>query len=454
MAPERLAMACLGLAGLAACRAPGAGPTAPPNLVIVLTDDQGWADAGCYGATDLQTPHLDRLAAEGMRFTDFLAAQPVCTPTRAGLLTGIHPMRLGLGRRVLFPFSNHGLHPDEETLAEFLGDAGYATACVGKWHLGHHPEFMPLAQGFDTFFGVPYSNDMDRHHYVQRDFLAPPLPLVRDGEVVEEGPDQRFLTRRFTDAALEFLGENAGRRPFFLYLAHCMPHQPIHASPAFAGRSEAGTYGDVIAELDASVGEVLAALEDHGVAEDTLVLFLSDNGPWREGSAGPWRGRKGTTWEGGLRVPFLARWPAVVPPGTTCDRLATCLDVFPTLAEILRRSGSAAPDGRSLLHLLRDPDAPSAYRAYPYYRDERLQALRHGRFKLHLHRPEWRGEARPPLLFDLEADPGETRDVAAEHPRVVARMLLLAEGYRSDLGDAALGRRGANVRAAGQHVPR
>lgn len=463
-----------------------------PNVVIVFTDDQGYGDVGVYGAEGYETPHLDRMAAEGIRFTDFYVAAPVCTPSRAALMTGSYPKRVGLAYRVLFPFSSTGLNPEEVTIAEMLKSRGYATAAVGKWHLGHRTRFLPTRQGFDTYFGIPYSNDMGNNAYGRSEwarrqgadssFVSPPTPLMRDEEVVESGPDQTQLTRRYTEDALRFI-EAHREEPFFLYLAHSMPHVPIAASEGFAGRSEHGPYGDVISEIDWSVGQILEKLDALGLDERTIVFFTTDNGPqvwegtesgwvwtpendgrgnrgevgYRSGSAGPLRGEKNTTWEGGMRVPMIAWWPGTIPAGAVTSEMATAMDLLPTIAVM---TGSETPrgariDGFDIGALLRDePGAETPHAAFYYYRDDRLQAVRSGRWKLHVFRPEWENEeyagSREPLLFDLFEDVGETRNVATDYPQVVAQLEALAEAARSDLGDAATGRAGRNVRPVGQ----
>ena len=442
----------------------------PPNIVIIFTDDQGYGDVGCYGAQGFETPNLDRMAAEGMKFTDFYVAAPVCTPSRAALMTGCYPKRLGLAYRVLFPYSDTGLDPDEVTIAELLKGKGYATACVGKWHLGHHPKFLPLRQGFDYFFGTPYSNDMNNFYYPHKNFKAPPLPLIRQDEVIESDPDQRYLTKRYTEEAVRFIERNKDR-PFFLYLPHNMPHVPIAASERFEGKTEHGLYGDVIAEIDWSVGEILETLAKLGLDERTLVIFTSDNGAavfpasklrgvthadpngYRSGSVGPLRGRKNTTWEGGMREPCLMRWPGRIPAGAVCREVATAMDLLPTLAYLAgaQVSGDRIIDGKNIWPLMSgQPGAKSPHDAFFYYRDDRLQAVRSGKWKLHVYRPEWKKEPHGPLLFDLEDDLGETTDVAAQHPDVVKRLEALAEQCREDLGDAVTGQPGKNVRAVGR----
>jgi arylsulfatase A len=428
-----------------------------PNFVILFADDQGYGDVGAFGATGYQTPNLDRMAREGMKFTSFYVAAPVCTPSRAALMTGCHPMRVGLDHRVLFPYSKTGLNPDEITIAEVLKTQGYSTACIGKWHLGHHPKFLPTRQGFDYYFGIPYSNDMGDHYYQQQHFKAPPLPLMRNEELIEQSPDQRYLTRRYTDEAVRFITKNKDRL-FFLYLPHNMPHRPIAASEKFKGKTAYGLYGDVVEEIDWSAGQVLSTIKKLGLDNDTLVVFTSDNGPviweglkfgYRSGSAGPLRGNKNTTWEGGMREPCIMRWPGKIPSGAVCDELTSTMDMLPTLAKL---AGTQAPtdriiDGKDIWPLMSGkPGAKSPHKAFYYYRDERLQAVRSGRWKLHVYRPE--GGA--PLLYDLETDLGETTNVAGQHPDVVKRLQALAEEAREDLGDAVFKRQGKNVRPVGR----
>ncbi|MDA1314880.1 MAG: sulfatase [Acidobacteria bacterium] len=434
-----------------------------PNVVIVFADDQGYGDVGVYGAKEFRTPNLDRMASEGVRFTSFYVAAPVCTPSRAALLTGSHPVRVGLGNRVLFPYSTTGLHPNEVTVAEILRSRGYATGIVGKWHLGHHTKFLPTRQGFDTYFGIPYSNDMGNHRYARENFVAPPLPILRDEEIIEQQPDQTQLTRRYTEEAIRFIRDNKDR-PFFLYLPHSMPHWPLAASERFAGHSKLGIYGDAIEELDWSVGEILKTLGELGIDRRTLVIFTSDNGatlaPWqrrgyRPGSNGPLRAGKNTTWEGGMRVPAIMRWPGRIPAGLVQDELATAMDILPTIAKL---TGAEAPrgrilDGKNIWPLMSgEAGARTPHEAFHYYRDERLQAVRSGPWKLHVYRPEWGDGAgdHQALLFNLDEDIGENVDVAGANADVVTRLLALAEKAREDLGDAATGRQGRNVRPVGR----
>lgn len=434
-----------------------------PNVVIIFTDDQGYGDVGVYGAKGYETPRLDQLATRGIRFTDFYVAAPVCTPSRAALMTGSYPKRLSLAHRVLFPFSEHGLNPDETTLAELLQSSGYSTAIIGKWHLGHHPEFLPGNQGFDYFYGIPYSNDMGNHHYSGRDYTSPPLPIMRNGRTIEVDPPQSSLTRRFTEESVQFIRDHSDA-PFFLYLAHSMPHLPIDASPEFKGKTEHGLYGDVIEEIDWSVGQILDTIAELDLERKTLIIFTSDNGPvirpeeqlgHQPGSAGPLRGHKNTTWEGGMRVPCIVSWPGKIPSGIVSDEVVTVMDFFPTLAALIDTPlpENRIIDGKDISKIiLGNGEAESPHEAFFYYRDSRLQAVRSREWKLHVYRPEWEGDPQDfsPLLYNLAEDVGETRDVAAENPTVVERLLRYAESARQELGDAVTGEEGLNVRPAGQ----
>jgi arylsulfatase A len=449
---------------------PGVARPDAPNVVIVFTDDQGYQDVGCFGSPNIETPNLDRMAREGIRFTSFYVAQAVCSASRAALLTGCYPNRIGI-LGALGPNAQHGIADEELTLAEVVKRRGYATAAFGKWHLGHHPKFLPTRHGFDEYFGLPYSNDMwPRHPTAGKQF--PPLPLIEGEKVIQEMPDQRQLTTWYTERAVKFI-ENNRNRPFLLYLAHSMPHVPLHVSSKFQGKSPRGLYGDVIMEIDWSVGQILDALKRVGIDDRTLVIFTSDNGPWlvygdHGGSAQPLREGKGTTFEGGVRVPCIMRWPGKIPAGTTTNELAATIDLLPTIARLV---GADLPsdriiDGKDIWPLMSgQAGAKSPHEAYYYYWNQELQAVRSGRWKLHLPHAypspgEPRGGGGKPgravqkkidlALFDLEADVGETTDVAAQHPDVVQRLETLAEQARQDLGDSRTQRAGRNVRPAGK----
>ena len=432
----------LGL-GVATLTVPGcAKPTTrKPNFVIIFTDDQGYADVGCFGAEGFETPNLDRMAAEGAKFTDFYAAAPVCSPSRAALLTGCYPMRVSIPR-VLFPRDKIGLNPDEVTIADMLKTRGYATCCIGKWHLGHLPEFLPTRQGFDYYFGLPYSNDMS------------PLPLIEGEETIELKPDQSQLTRRYTEKAVEFIKKNKDR-PFFLYLPHTMPHVPLYVSDKFKGKSKGGLYGDVIMEIDWSVGQILETVKQLGIDEKTLVIFTSDNGPWLSkgahgGSAKPLRGGKFATYEGGMREPCIMRWPGKIAAGTVCPEIATTMDFLPTFAKL---AGAKVPtnriiDGKDISALMTDPKAKTPYKAFFYYFERQLGAVRSGQWKLILERKREK-KTIPAALYNLQEDIEETRDLSADHPDVVRRLTELAEKIREDIGDSVKGVTGKNVRPAG-----
>jgi len=460
----------------------GSAGAQPPNVVLILTDDQGWADLGCFGAEGIETPHIDRMAREGVRFTDFHVAQAVCSASRAALLTGCYSERVSV-QGALGPGSRTGLSPDETTIAECLRSVGYATGMVGKWHLGHHPRFLPTEQGFDEWFGLPYSNDMwpvDEAGRPDPRSPYPPLHLLesvagvegarRVGEVATLA-DQARLTEQYTRRALDFIDRSHGR-PFFLYLAHSLPHVPLGAPLARAGESAAGPYGDVIQEIDASVGRILDRLDEHGVGDDTLVVFTSDNGPWRvygnhAGSAGPLREGKMTSWEGGHRVPCVMRWPARMPAGVECASLAATIDLLPTLCDL---AGAPRPgariDGVSLTALIDEPGAPSPRTSLACYLGGELQGLRTERWRLtfpHTHiaygpsgsrdggyRTPYEQREAAFALYDLDADVGETVDVAAEHPDVVAELEALAAAVREDLGDRLRGVEPTGARAPGR----
>jgi arylsulfatase A len=468
-------LAFLAFAFVAPCLAAG---ERLPNVVVILTDDQGFADVGSFGGSGISTPNLDRLATEGRRFTNFHVSQAVCSASRASLLTGCYANRIGI-HNALGPRAEHGLAPQEVTLAELLRDKGYATGMAGKWHLGHHRAFLPLQHGFDEFFGIPYSNDMWPGHPDQRNAKYPPLPLIEGDEAVRfvtSPQDQEELTADFTARAVAFIERNHDR-PFFFYLAHPMPHVPLHVSSRFKGRSELGLYGDVLMEIDWSVGEILSALEKHGLADDTLVIFTSDNGPWlaygsHAGSAGPLREGKGTAWEGGTRVPCIMRWPRRIPAGTVSDDMVMTIDLLPTLAGLIDAALPEHPiDGRDVWPLLSGvKGAVNPHEAYLYYHNtNELQAIvsGDGRWKLqlpHAYRSLARrmdGPVGSPAgysrrvvksaeLYDLRADIGETTNLAAQHPDVVNRLLGLAARARMELGDTLTASAGRNVRPPGR----
>ncbi len=426
----------------------------PPNIVIIFCDDLGYGDLGSYGHPSIRTPHLDRLAAEGLRFTDFYSADSVCSPSRSALLTGRLPVRTGMygdQRRVLFPNSTGGLPASEITLAKALKTRGYATAIIGKWHLGHQPEFSPLRHGFDRYYGLPYSNDMDRTPQAPKGrpaFLQPKseywnVPLRNGDEIAERPADQTTLTRRYTDEAVRFIKEKKAQ-PFLLYFPHTFPHVPLFASPEFQGKSARGLYGDVVEELDASVGRVIAALRAEGLAENTLVLFTSDNGPWltqseQGGSAGLLREGKGCTFEGGMRVPAIAWWPGQIAPGRTTSALATTMDVFPTA---LALAGAPLPGDRPLdgvdLRPLLLGTGPSPRETVYFYRGSSLFAVRHGAFKAHFVTQSAYGPDTPkthetPELYHLAIDPSEKYNVAAKHADVLTTIASVVERHRSGL---------------------
>ena len=467
-----------------------AKPAALPNLVIIFTDDQGYADVGVFGAHGFQTPNLDRLAAQGRIFRNFHVPQPVCSASRAGLLTGCYPNRIGI-HGALGPGSRTGISDQEVTLAELLKTKGYATAIFGKWHLGDAPQFLPLRHGFDQYFGLPYSNDMWPLHPDFADLPAndekrkrgyPDLVMYEGSQVVipQVTPaDQNQLTIWYTERAVRFIDQNRNR-PFFLYLAHNMPHVPLHVSDKFRGKTRRGLYGDVIEEIDWSVGQVMEALDRNGLAKNTWVIFTSDNGPWlsygdHAGSAYPLREGKTTNWEGGTREPCIMRWPGHIPAGTETWQMLMTIDVLPTIAKLVE-----APlprhtiDGLDVWPIIAGrPKARNPHVSYWfYYEVNQLQAVSSGdgHWKLQLPhtygtlggRPGGRdGKPVPyekrkieaPELYDLSYDMGETTDVAAEHPDIVARLLGEAEKAREELGDALIHRVGKGTRAPGEISP-
>ena len=425
-----------------------------PNIILIFCDDLGYGDLGVYGHPTIRTPHLDRMAHEGMRLTDFYSAASVCTPSRAALMTGRYPVRSGMcsdRRRVLFPNSKGGLPSEERTMAETLKAEGYATAAVGKWHLGHLPEYLPTRHGFDHYFGIPYSNDMDLLPDSPRGAaksLEPQVewwnvPLMRDEAVVEQPAQQKTLTRRYTREALSFI-ETERQEPFFLYLAHSMPHVPLFTSKAFEQRSLRGLYGDVIEEIDWSVGQILNALREKGLAENTLVFFTSDNGPWLTqgpagGSAGLLHEGKGSTWEGGMREPALAWWPGKIPAGKVSSELACTLDLYPTFLALAggEAKQQAILDGYDMAPILFHRQA-SRRPHFAFYRGTRLFALRMGAYKAHFMTKSAYGsdpvvEHETPLVFHLQVDPSERFDLAKDRPELVQAFSNLKRHYLNEV---------------------
>lgn len=457
------------------CVLPIAAPPAQrlPNFIIVYADDLGYADIRTFstatGASRPYTPNLDGMAAEGIRLTNFYVAQAVCSASRAALLTGAYPNRVGI-QGALNHTAQYGINPNEMTIAEVLKQRGYATAIYGKWHLGHQKPFLPTHHGFDEYFGLPYSNDMWPRHPQQKNFY-PDLPLIEGDEVVKLDPDQSQLTTWYTEHAVSFI-ERHRDIPFFLYVPHSMPHVPLFVSDTVKGTTKGGVYGDVIAEIDWSVGQILDAVKRAKVDTDTLVIFASDNGPWMSygnhaGSPGPFRESKGTSFEGGVRVPFVARWPGRIPKGAVGRLPAMTIDLLPTLAKLAGAPVSAERiiDGRDMWPLMAgQPNAQAPHDALYFYWGSELHAVRSGKWKLHLPHPyqsldvagndgspgRYARKEIPLSLFDLEKDAGETTSVADRNPAVVKRLLAYAERARDDLGDSLTKRVGRNVRPAGR----
>jgi len=445
----------------------------PPNIVIMFTDDQGYQDVACFGSPDIKTPNFDRMAAEGIRFTDFYAAQAVCSASRAALITGCYSNRVGI-LGALGPQSNHGIHDDELTIAELVKKRGYATAIYGKWHLGHHPKFLPTRHGFDDYFGLPYSNDMWPFHPTAGNRF-PDLPLIEGEKIINAKvtpEDQTHLTTWYTQRAVDFI-EKSKDRPFLVYVPHSMPHVPLYVSEKFRGKSKRGIYGDVIMEIDWSMGRILGTLKRLGLDDNTLVIYTADNGPWlsygdHAGCALPLREGKGTMFDGGCREACIMRWPGKIPAGRVCRQVAGTIDVLPTIAEIIdvELPGDRIIDGRSILPLMKGtPGARSPREAHYFYWGAGLQAVRSGKWKLHFphsyrslaDQPGTGGRPGPYVqkkigvaLFDMENDIGETTDLADKHPEVVKRLQALAEKARDDLGDSLTKRRGKNVRQPGR----
>ena len=452
-----------------------------PNFVIVFIDDMGYADIGPFGAEGYETPHLDRMAKEGRVFTDFYVTQAVCSASRAGLVTGCYNVRVGI-LGALGPKATHGINPDEMTLAELVKQKGYATACYGKWHLGHHPKFLPTNHGFDEYFGLPYSNDMWPYHpgvahlpMEERLKRWPHLPLIEGTKVIDDqvtGEEQNQLTTWYTEHAVDFIQRNK-QRPFLLYVPHSMVHVPLYVSEKFRGKSQRGLFGDVVMELDWSMGQIFETLRENGLDDNTMVVFTADNGPWlsygdHAGSAGPLREGKGTMFDGGCREPTVMWWPGKIPAGTVCKQPAMTIDLLPTIAHL---SGAALPDhtidGKNIWPLISgQADAQSPHEAYFCYYGRELQAVRMGRWKLHFPhkyrtlagRSGGTGGIPVPYeqaeiglaLFDLQNDIGETTNVADQHPEIVAQIKQLADAMRAELGDSATKTKGSGNREPGR----
>ena len=443
-----------------------------PNFIVIFADDMGYGDIGPFsdrtGAAKPRTPNLDRMSTEGVRLTSFYVAQAVCSASRAALLTGSYSNRVGI-TGALNHLSTTGINANETTIAELLRTKGYTTAIAGKWHLGHEKPFLPLQNGFDQYLGLPYSNDMWPRHPTRKDF--PDLPLIDGNDVVKLDPDQTQLTTMYTERAVKFVERNRNT-PFFLYVAHAMPHVPLFVSDKYKGKSKQGLYGDVIEEIDWSVGRILDAVKRANLDGNTLVIFTSDNGPWLSygnhgGTRNQLREGKGTSFDGGTRVPFVARWPGRIPKGTVSALPAMTIDLLPTFAGLAGASvpGDRIIDGRDVWPVLSNPSrARAPHDALYFYWGNELHAVRSGRWKLHLPHTyqslERAGADGAPgaymrkeielSLFDLDADPGETKNVAAENPDIVKELLAIAERARDDLGDSLTGRTGKNVRAPGK----
>ncbi len=443
-----------------------------PNIVLIFTDDQGYNDVGVFGSPDILTPNLDQMASEGMKFTNFYVAQAVCSASRAALLTGTYSNRLGI-HGALDHSSENGLHPNETTIAEMLKPLGYQTAIFGKWHLGHQTAFLPTNQGFDEYFGIPYSNDMWPNHPETKNYY-PPLPIHQNNKVVDTvWTDQSMFTTWFTEKSVDFIKRNK-EKPFFLYLAHPMPHVPLFVSDKFKGKSKRGLYGDVIMEIDWSVGEVLKALKENDLEENTLVIFLSDNGPWlsysgHSGSANPLKEGKGTSWDGGVKVPAIMKWKGKIPLGKVQKNPAMSIDILPTIASLTGAQLPSLPiDGLDISSMLKDNLATSPQEAYfVYYNRNELQAIVMGDWKLYLpHRyrsiapdQDFRDDGIPikytmidleeMQLFHIPTDPSEKNNVINENPHVVDLFLKLADKAREDMGDALTGKDGKNLRESG-----
>jgi arylsulfatase A-like enzyme len=464
-------LACFLLAPFASAAEPAAPPAGPktPNVILILTDDQGYSDLGCYGnPTGIKTPHIDKMAAEGIRFTDFYAAASVCTPSRASLLTGCYPQRVGMGEfpmlpggkpwqtRVLFRSAPFGLDSNELTLGKMFKSVGYATMCVGKWHLGDQKPFIPTSHGFDSYFGLLLTPDM------------PPVDFVRNDKIVEQKIDIGTCTGRYTDESLKFIRANKDK-PFFLFLSHTMPHVPLFVPEKFKGKSAGGLYGDVMEEIDDSTGRIVDLLKELKLDEKTIVIFTSDNGPWlakgeHGGTAFPLRGGKGGSYEGGMREPCIIRYPGVIPGGSVCREMATQMDFLPTLSRFagVTQSPPKPIDGKDITDLLlAKPGAKTPHESFFYYVGNRLHAVRSGKWKLKVPTTlgeEYSGYGKlenpdteiPRALYNLEQDPAEQKNVIADHPEEFKKLQAMIESAREDLGDSKRKLAGKGQRPVGQ----
>lgn len=463
----------------------------PPNVIVILTDDQGYGDVGCFGAKKINTPNLDRMAREGMRFTNFYVTEAVCSASRASLLTGSYAVRVGL-QGALNHTSRVGLSDREPNLARMFKLRGYRTALFGKWHLGHHPQFHPLKHGFDEFVGTMFPNDCsNQFHPIIRTF--PPFTVYEGEKAILEDPDQSIFTSMLTKRAVDFIGKNK-EQPFFLYLAHVMPHVPIHPSAKWRGKSAGGPYGDVIEELDASIGEILAALKANGLDDNTLIIFTSDNGPFlsyghHAGSAGLLRGGKLTAFEGGVRVPCIMRWKGQIPAGRDCHEIASTIDLLPTLTRLVGGKGPVLEiDGKDIWPLMSGRDkAKTPHEALFFYNGSELHAVRSGSWKLHFPHPYLEVAGAPGKdgkpsnfeklkpesikdsslagiasrhgykvlrtgleLYNLDTDIGESKNIADKHPDIVRRLQMFGDQARLDFGDSLTGKKGSKNRAPGR----
>ncbi|MRX63604.1 sulfatase-like hydrolase/transferase [Maribacter sp. RZ05] len=449
------------------------GPNTPPNIVLILTDDQGYQDVGVFGSPNIETPHLDQMASEGVKLTNYYAAQAVCSASRAGLLTGCYPNRIGI-HNALGPDNTHGINSEETTIAEMLKTKGYKTAIFGKWHLGHYPEFMPNRHGFDEYFGIPYSNDMWPYHPQQGPiFNFPDLPLYENETVIDTLTEQSQLTTQITERSVDFINRNK-ENPFFLYVPHPQPHVPLFVSDKFKGKSKRGLYGDVIMEIDWSVGQIMDALKKNGLEDNTIVIFTSDNGPWlsygnHAGSALPHREGKGTAWEGGQREPFIIKYPDKLPAGKVVDVPVMAIDMLPTLASLTQsKLPELTIDGKDVWQVISGQTTKSPQKAYFfYYRVNELFGVRYGKWKMYFPHRYRTMEGQDPgkdgqpgeyrmvdleeiELYNVENDESETQNIADQHPNIVTEIKLLANDMRSRLGDSLLELEGSETRQPGR----